>query len=105
MYPQWYPGKSVASEAQIIEVLPGQTVSGIDVMLEDYGHNRPPSFTQPGDMAATEGVDTALTLVATDPEGDLLTFGAENLPLGATFDPLRGRVPMDAHVHPGRDVP
>ena len=90
IYPQWYPGKSVASEAQIIEVLPGQTVSGIHVMLEDYGHNRPPSFTQPADIAATEGVDTALTLVATDPEGDLLTFGAENLPLGATFDPYAG---------------
>ncbi|HEY5998155.1 MAG TPA: carboxypeptidase regulatory-like domain-containing protein [bacterium] len=90
IYPQWYPGKTLASEAQVIEVLPGQTVSGIDVMLEDYGHNRPPSLTQPDDIAATEGMEFALTLAATDPEGDLLTFGAENLPSGATFDPYSG---------------
>ncbi|HEY5999813.1 MAG TPA: putative Ig domain-containing protein, partial [bacterium] len=89
-YPQWYPGKTLASEAQIIEVLPGQTISGIDMLLVSYRYSRPPALTQPPDIAATEATEFALTLAATDPDGDLLTFGAENLPLGATFDPYSG---------------
>lgn len=89
-HPQWYPGKHLASEAEIIEILPGQTLSGVDTLLEYWGDNRPPALEHPGDLAATEGLESSFTLAADDPDGDLLTFGAEDLPPGATFDPYSG---------------
>ena len=39
---------------------------------------------------ATEGQTLAFQLHAIDPDGDALTFSADNLPAGATFNPVTG---------------
>lgn len=46
-------------EAQIVEILPGQVISGIDVTMEPWWENHPPSLPGAGSLAATEGVDAA----------------------------------------------
>jgi hypothetical protein len=49
--------------------------------------NRPPVLNAIGNISATEGVPLRLTITATDPDGDGLTYSASNLPPGAIFDP------------------
>src|SRR5262249_28775843 len=52
--------------------------------------NRAPLFAPVGDQVVSEGQALAVHLVATDPDGDGLTFSAANLPAGATLDPITG---------------
>jgi VCBS repeat-containing protein len=50
--------------------------------------NDPPVFVQLGPQAVNAGSPLTFTLSATDPDaGDVLTFGAQNLPAGATLTP------------------
>ena len=49
--------------------------------------NRAPALTDPGVQAGAEGQTVALTLAATDPDGDALTYGATGLPAGLALDP------------------
>jgi MYXO-CTERM domain-containing protein len=55
--------------------------------------NDAPVFVDPtpvGPLTATEGAALTFGLVATDPDGDMLTFAAANLPAGATLDAANG---------------
>ena len=55
--------------------------------------NRPPAVTHPGnDRTDAESELIALQIVATDPDGDALTFAATNLPPGLTLDPTTGLI-------------
>ena len=49
--------------------------------------NRPPVLDPVGNRLVDEGQTLTFTLSATDPDGDLLTYGASGLPEGASFDP------------------
>ena len=55
--------------------------------------NRPPAFDHPGnDRTDAEGDLFALPVVATDPDGDVLTFAATNLPPGLAIDAATGLI-------------
>jgi hypothetical protein len=49
--------------------------------------NRPPVLSSIGDKTVNEGHLLSFTLLATDPDGDTLTYSASSLPSGATFNP------------------
>ncbi len=49
--------------------------------------NRPPALASIGNKTANEGELLEFTITATDPDGDVLTYSASNLPAGAIFDP------------------
>jgi len=46
-----------------------------------------PIFDQTGPQQTKEGEFLQLTITATDPDGDILIYSANNLPNGASFDP------------------
>ena len=48
--------------------------------------NHPPVLDPIGDKSVSEGQPLTFTLSATDPDGDALTYSAQDLPKGATFD-------------------
>ena len=48
--------------------------------------------TNPGDRTNAEGATIALPLVATDPDGNALTYDATGLPPGLTIDPTTGLI-------------
>jgi hypothetical protein len=52
--------------------------------------NRPPELAPIGDKTASEGQLLTFVVSATDPDGNVLTYSAGNLPTGATFDPATG---------------
>ncbi len=51
-----------------------------------------PVLTTPANQANTVGFPVALQLAATDPNGDVLGYGASGLPAGLTLDALTGRI-------------
>jgi hypothetical protein len=52
--------------------------------------NRAPVLTQPANQSTAQGVATSLTLVATDPDGNAITYSAAGLPPGLTVQPATG---------------
>ena len=52
--------------------------------------NRQPSAANPGDQSSAEADVVVVTLVATDPDGDTLTWSAAGLPLGLSIAPATG---------------
>ncbi|HKU12797.1 MAG TPA: PA14 domain-containing protein [Steroidobacteraceae bacterium] len=51
-----------------------------------------PVLTNPGNQSGTFGVSTGIQLVATDPNGDELGYGASGLPPGLTLDAQTGAI-------------
>ena len=49
--------------------------------------NTLPSVTNPGDQADQVGAIVNLPIVATDADGDTLSYSATGLPVGLTIDP------------------
>ncbi len=62
--------------------------------------NRAPALTSPGDQSSGEGQDISLSLSATDPDGDALTYTASGLPanltLNRTTGVISGRIDFEA---------
>jgi hypothetical protein len=54
--------------------------------------NGAPVFTQPANQTSAEGSDASITLAATDPDGDVLTFTATGLPAGAGVNAATGLI-------------
>jgi len=50
--------------------------------------NRPPDLQSIGNKVVAEGQTLSFSIIATDPDGNTLTYSASNLPLGSTFNPL-----------------
>lgn len=67
--------------------------------------NRPPTIdSAPGGESSLEGQEVKnLPIEASDPDGDSLTFAAQNLPDGLTIDPesgvISGQIGYNAHVN------
>ena len=51
-----------------------------------------PFLTNPGDQSAAEGEAITLALVASDPDGDTLSYSAPGLPLGLSVDAGTGEI-------------
>jgi hypothetical protein len=64
--------------------------STMDVPITVVNVNRAPVLADIGDKMVDENHILQFSLIATDPDNDMLAFGASNLPAGATFDPLTG---------------
>ena len=54
--------------------------------------NRPPVIAPPGDQSSAEGAAITLALVASDPDGDTLTYSATELPPGLSLDAATGAI-------------
>jgi len=65
--------------------------SAPDMGTYEYGSggptNRPPVLSPIGNKSVNIGQQLQFTIFAIDPDGDLLTYSASNLPQGATFNP------------------
>ena len=65
------------------------TLSGSEPVTISVGDvNRVPVLNAIGDKTIDEGGSLTFTVSGSDPDGDALTYNAENLPAGASFDPL-----------------
>ena len=54
--------------------------------------NRPPVIASPGAQSAAEGAAITLALVASDPDGDTLSYSATELPPGLSLDAATGAI-------------
>lgn len=70
----------------------GFATQGFAVVVAAGVSNRPPRFTSAAVASAEVGTSYALTLAATDPDGDSLTFGLRRGPTGMTVDSKTGVV-------------
>ena len=52
--------------------------------------NQPPVLTQPANQSTVQGVAASLTLVASDPDGNAITYSAAGLPPGLGVQPTSG---------------
>ena len=57
------------------------------IKIEVLNVNRPPVLDPIGDKMVNENHLLEFVITANDPDGDILTYAASNLPDGATFDP------------------
>lgn len=64
----------------------------VDALEPAAPGNQSPVLTSPGSQAHVVGDAVGLTLVATDPDGDTLTYGATGLPDGLTLDGASGLI-------------
>ncbi|MBU1432968.1 hypothetical protein KKF91_20710, partial [Myxococcota bacterium] len=94
---RWTPVAAEANTQRLItfEVSDGdlkdQETIVISVVAAGTGGNRPPVFEDIGDQAITAGEPFTLQLIATDPNGDALTYAMNDAPPGAGLDPQTGR--------------
>ncbi|MDO8636698.1 MAG: Ig domain-containing protein, partial [Dehalococcoidia bacterium] len=54
--------------------------------------NRAPTVTNPGNQTSTEGGSVSLQVVASDPDGDTLTYSATGLPSGLSISATTGLI-------------
>ncbi|HEX3047701.1 MAG TPA: carbohydrate binding domain-containing protein, partial [Bacillota bacterium] len=64
----------------------GQASKDVTIIVTDV--NRPPIFDPINNKTIAEGEWLQFPIIATDPDGDPLTYSVTNLPFGATFDPV-----------------
>ena len=87
------PYTAAGPYAVTLTVTDGLAVDSRTVTWTVTDTNRPPEFDHPGnDRTDAEGDLLALPVVATDPDGDVLTFAATNLPPGLTIDAATGLI-------------
>jgi len=66
--------------------IPGAT--GVSIITSAYlSVNSPPTIASPGTLAHAAGENVSIPLLASDPEGDALTFTATGLPPGLSISP------------------
>ncbi len=70
-------------------IWPGYVDNDAEIFLWDgiIPNNQEPFLTSVSDKIIDEGQILQFTITATDPDGNNLTYSANNLPEGATFDP------------------
>ena len=73
------------------EVIEGQYLSPYDPSGAPAS-NRQPSLTNPGNQNNLTGDDISLSLSASDPDGDTLTYSATGLPDGLSIDSNTGHI-------------
>ncbi len=84
----WAPGMNQSGIYSVVfSVSDGQTSSSETISITVVNVNQPPVLAPIGAKSINEGQELAFTILATDADGDALTYGASNLPDGATFNP------------------
>ena len=58
----------------------------------DTSTNRPPEITSPGNQSGLVGAAVSLPIIASDPDGQALSFSAVGLPAGLSINASTGRV-------------
>ncbi|MEW6427388.1 MAG: putative Ig domain-containing protein [Thermodesulfobacteriota bacterium] len=89
----WTPGYDAAAASpysMTITVSDGNLAVSETISVTVTNSNRPPVLAAISPQTAAEGAVFSLTLAATDPDGDALSYGAANLPPGAGIDPVSG---------------
>ncbi|MFM6850076.1 MAG: putative Ig domain-containing protein, partial [Terrabacter sp.] len=71
---------------------PGTLSDTVSFVWQVDNTNRAPSVTSPGDQSDTEGEAVNVTVQASDPDGDALTYAATGLPTGLSIDPGTGTI-------------
>ncbi len=66
------------------------TSSALTVTVSNVAANRAPVLTQPANQTSAEGSAVSITLVATDPDGNALTYTATGLPPGLAVTATTG---------------
>ena len=69
------------------EVSDGGSTDRVNITITVNNTNRPPVLDQIGDRTIDENCSLEFTVNASDPDGDVLTYSASNLPDGAVFNP------------------
>src|SRR4051812_27235146 len=69
---------------------PGSPNGGSVASVPGACPNHAPQLATVGDRSVVAGQTLSFTLPGTDADGDTLTYGASNLPAGATVDPASG---------------
>ncbi len=84
----WTPdfSQSGAYSGVRFEVTDGIFIDSEEITITVNDVPQPPVLAVIGDKTVDEGQLLEFTVSATDPDGDLLSFSASNLPTGATFD-------------------
>ena len=81
---------SAGSYNVVVTVTDGTDPDSESLLWTVADMNRPPILTAPGDRSNQEGDLVNLPLIATDIDGDALTFSASDLPPGLSIDPDTG---------------
>ena len=68
-------------------------------------NDQAPVLANPGDQSVVEGQTLTITLAATDPDGDSLTYSVANAPLGSIFDPVHGILTLATNLFEAGDYP
>ncbi len=66
------------------------TAAAVTVTVNNAPVNRAPGLTQPANQTTAEGAAASLTLTASDPNGNPITFSATGLPSGLSINPATG---------------
>jgi hypothetical protein len=83
-------GPAGVFSATVIASDGGLTGSSTFTWTVTKGANAAPTLTPPGDQTSAENATVSLHLVASDPDGDALTYGASGLPSSLTLDAATG---------------
>lgn len=87
----WTPGFLQAGEYQVTFSLSDEVSTVTEtVAITVDNTNRPPVLEAVSDKTVAEDATLQFSLLATDPDGDALTFSATSLPGGASLDPASG---------------
>jgi hypothetical protein len=84
---------SVTVTATDIPVSPFMPLStGTSFTWNITNTNQLPIITNPGNQATAEGADVILNILATEPDGQTMTYAAENIPSGLTINLNNGQI-------------
>lgn len=88
----WVPSYEQFGEYNVTFGITDGNLSGIEelITISIANENQPPVLQLIGNKITSEGSTLEFTLVGSDPDGDILSFGAAPLPEGALFDSSNG---------------
>lgn len=77
--------QNTVSELNNIALAPGDPYQIKNIQFSPLTVNQAPVLSNIGNQVVTESSPLTFTVNATDPDGDTITYSAQNLPTGATF--------------------
>lgn len=84
----WIPTIEQAGNYQVEFTISDGLLNDTEIVPIDVGNvNRTPVLNTIGNKTINEGALLTFTISGSDPDGDPLTYSAEDLPSGASFDP------------------